>query len=64
MARILVIDDETSIRELLCAMLIQEGYAVVESADGKVGMKPFRESPCDSRSDKELDAGSGSEHGR
>lgn len=47
MARILVIDDETSVREFLCAMLTQEGYEVVEAADGKVGMRLFRERPSD-----------------
>ena len=47
MARILVIDDEISVRELLCTMLTQEGYEVVGAADGKVGMRLFRESPSD-----------------
>ncbi|MFO7598523.1 MAG: response regulator [Candidatus Desulfacyla sp.] len=47
MARILVIDDEPSVRELLYAMLIDEGYEVVEAADGKAGMRLFRESPVD-----------------
>jgi DNA-binding response OmpR family regulator len=47
MARILVIDDEPSVRELLCAILTQEGHEVVEAADGKAGMRLFRESPVD-----------------
>jgi DNA-binding response OmpR family regulator len=47
MARILVIDDEPSVRELLYAMLIEEGYEVVQAADGKEGMRLFRESPAD-----------------
>ena len=47
MARILVIDDEPSVRELLYAMLIEEGYEVVEAADGKTGMRLFKESPAD-----------------
>jgi len=47
MSRILVIDDEPSVRELLCAMLVEDGYDVAEAADGKVGMKLFRESPAD-----------------
>jgi DNA-binding response OmpR family regulator len=47
MARILVIDDEPSVRELLYAILIEEGYEVVEAADGKAGMRLFQESPAD-----------------
>jgi DNA-binding response OmpR family regulator len=47
MARILVIDDEPSVRELLYAMLIEEGYEVVEAADGKAGMRLFQECPAD-----------------
>ncbi|MDQ1335673.1 MAG: hypothetical protein QG552_2623 [Thermodesulfobacteriota bacterium] len=39
MARILVIDDEPSVRELLCVMLIQGRYDVVAAADGKAGMR-------------------------
>jgi len=47
MARILVIDDEPSVRELLCAMLIEDGYDVAEAADGKAGMDLFRERRAD-----------------
>jgi DNA-binding response OmpR family regulator len=47
MARILVIDDEPSVRELLCAMLIEDGYDVAQAADGNAGMKLFRERPAD-----------------
>ena len=47
MARILVIDDEPSVRELLNDMLIEEGYEVVEAVDGKAGMRLFRETPMD-----------------
>ncbi len=47
MARILIIDDELSMRELLSAMLTEEGYEVVEAPDGDAGMKQFRKSPSD-----------------
>jgi DNA-binding response OmpR family regulator len=47
MARILIIDDEPSVRELLCSMLMEEGHEVVEAADGKAGMRVFQESPAD-----------------
>jgi len=47
MARILIIDDEASIRELFLNMLTQEGYDVVEASDGNAGMKLFRDNPSD-----------------
>jgi DNA-binding response OmpR family regulator len=47
MTRILVIDDEPSVRELLSVMLTEEGYEVVEAADGEAGMRLFRENPAD-----------------
>jgi two-component system response regulator PilR (NtrC family) len=39
--RVLVIDDEDSIREYLSMMLEREGYEVQSSADGKKAMKSF-----------------------
>ena len=42
-----VIDDDPSVRELLCAMLIEDGYDVAEAADGNAGMKLFRKRPAD-----------------
>jgi len=47
MARILVIDDEEAIREVLEVMLTGEGYEVIEAADGRDGMKRFQENPFD-----------------
>jgi len=47
MARILVIDDEAAIREVLGVMLTREGYDVVEAANGNDGMRRFHENPFD-----------------
>jgi DNA-binding response OmpR family regulator len=47
MARILVIDDDNQIREMIRQMLTREGYEVVEAANGKQGAKVFREKPTD-----------------
>jgi DNA-binding response OmpR family regulator len=46
-ARILIIDDEVQIREMLEQMLTREGYEVVNAPDGKVGMKVCREQDID-----------------
>ena len=46
-ARILIIDDEVQIREMLGQMLSREGYEVVHAADGKVGMSVCREQHID-----------------
>lgn len=46
-ARILIIDDEVQIREMLEQMLTREGYEVVNAPDGKVGMKVCREQHID-----------------
>jgi CheY-like chemotaxis protein len=43
MARILIIDDEESMRYLLRRMLESEGYTVYEAADGAEGMRLFRQ---------------------
>jgi len=45
--RILIIDDEVQIREMLGQMLGREGYDVVNAPDGKVGMKVCREQHID-----------------
>lgn len=47
MARILIIDDEPSVRELLLTMLMEEGHEVVEAADGKAGLRLLQERPVD-----------------
>ena len=45
--RILVIEDETSIRRVIRAFLENEGYHVVSAADGLEGMELFREQQPD-----------------
>ncbi len=47
MPRILVIDDESSIRRLLRIMLEQNDYEVEEAADGDEGLKKIRSNPPD-----------------
>jgi len=47
MARILIIDDEPSILEVLRKILLFEGYDVVTAANGEEGLELFRQTPCD-----------------
>lgn len=47
MKRILVVDDEEQIRNILRMYLVREGYEVVEAEDGEKGMKCFYEKPFD-----------------
>lgn len=47
MAQILIIDDDSQIRELLIKALLREGYEVVDAPNGKVGISLFRKSPSD-----------------
>lgn len=47
MSRILVIDDESSIRKILRIMLERSGYEVDEASDGVSGMKKIRSDPPD-----------------
>ncbi len=47
MARILVVDDEIEIRQLLRQLLEREGYEVIEAPDGDVAVRLFRENPAD-----------------
>ena len=47
MKRILVIDDDTQVRQMLRQMLEREGYEVVDAGDGKEGMKLYRQAPTD-----------------
>jgi CheY-like chemotaxis protein len=47
MARILIIDDEAMIRDLLVNILEREGYETVTATDGKDGIKIYRENPAD-----------------
>ena len=45
--RILVIDDDTPVRELTCRMLAREGYEIAEAENGEQGIKIFRNQPFD-----------------
>jgi DNA-binding response OmpR family regulator len=47
MTRILVMDDDISIRKLLRIMLEAEGYEVMDAADGIEGIRIHRETPAD-----------------
>jgi DNA-binding response OmpR family regulator len=47
MIRILVIDDEDEVRQVLRQMLVREGFEVVDAPDGKAGLKLFREHPAE-----------------
>jgi len=47
MKRILVIDDDMQMREMLQQMLEREGYDVVDAPDGKEGMRLYRQDPTD-----------------
>jgi DNA-binding response OmpR family regulator len=46
-ARILVIEDEPSIRALYLAILRDAGHEAAEAPDGAVGVRLFRENPAD-----------------
>jgi DNA-binding response OmpR family regulator len=44
--RVLVVEDDAWIRTFLCDVLTDEGYVVLEAADGKTGLRlAFEESP-------------------
>ncbi len=47
MARILVIDDDDSVRRMVCTMLAREGHEVHGAADGEIGAQMFQESRPD-----------------
>ena len=47
MARILIIDDEESIRSVIKKMLEKSGHEVLEAMDGVEGLRVFRERPAD-----------------
>ena len=47
MARILIIDDESSVRKVLRHMLERDGHEVVEAPDGHMGLRLYREHPTD-----------------
>ena len=39
MEKILIIDDDSKIREMLCQVLEREGFEVMDASDGKEGIK-------------------------
>jgi CheY-like chemotaxis protein len=45
--RVLVIDDNAAIRELLRFILEEEGYVVIEAADGTEGLRRYQAEPTD-----------------
>ena len=45
--RILIIDDETQVREMLVSVLSDAGYFVLAAADGSEGLKVYRQAPTD-----------------
>lgn len=47
MKRILVIDDDMQMREMLRQVLERAGYEVEDAADGKIGMNIQRQEPVD-----------------
>jgi CheY-like chemotaxis protein len=47
MARILVIDDDIQILEMLRQTLGCKGYEVIDAPDGKEGLRLYREAPTD-----------------
>jgi CheY-like chemotaxis protein len=47
MPRILIIEDEDSVREYLVHLLREAGYQVVEAANGKQGLELYRQEPSD-----------------
>jgi len=46
-ARILVIDDEEEVRDIIKQMLELEGYEVITAVDGNQGIKLFKQEPAD-----------------
>ena len=47
MKRILVIDDEVQVRQLLRQILERAGYEVVDASDGKRGIELYRQAPTE-----------------
>ena len=47
MARILIIDDDETIRRMLARTLTKAGYDVLDAADGEEGLKQFRKNEID-----------------
>ena len=47
MERILIIDDDTQVLNVLHLALVREGYDVLKASNGKEGIKLHREDPVD-----------------
>ncbi len=47
MPRVLVIDDDSLMRDLIRIYLEQEGFEVVEAGDGQDGLSRYRQKPAD-----------------
>ncbi len=47
MPYVLIIDDDAMIRNLLCEIFAREGYQTAGAANGKEGLKMYRERPAD-----------------
>lgn len=47
MARILIIDDDPIMRDMLREMLEEHGYEIAEAGDGDEGMASYRQHPAD-----------------
>ena len=47
MARILVIDDDDEIRNMVKELLVRVGYQVIEASNGEIGMRSYRNQPTD-----------------
>lgn len=47
MARVLIIDDEHLVRDMLRQTLESVGHTVVEAANGRIAMRLWRENPAD-----------------
>jgi len=47
LARILIIDDDPQILDMIGQTLEREGHEVIDASDGKEGLKLYRENPTD-----------------
>jgi DNA-binding response OmpR family regulator len=47
MAKILIVDDEEQLRDVLKTVLQDEGHDVVEAGNGNAAMEQFRQTPTD-----------------
>lgn len=47
MKRILLIDDDPSVRRVIRRLLESDGYQVLDAADGEIGLEMYRQEPVD-----------------